>query len=47
MYNRRIMATIVELEKETGRRLRFEEIMSLGEDMMRRYGLDGPFLPYK
>jgi RHS repeat-associated protein len=46
-WNRRIMATIVELEKETGRRLRFEEIMSLGEDMMRRYGLDGPFLPYK
>jgi hypothetical protein len=46
-WNRQIMKQIKAIERQEGRRLVFEEIMSIGEDMMSRYNLGGPFVPYR
>ncbi|MCC6130260.1 MAG: DUF2380 domain-containing protein, partial [Acidobacteria bacterium] len=46
-WNTRIMAEITSIEKMAGRRLTFEEVFSIGEDLMSKYGIDGPFVAYK
>jgi hypothetical protein len=46
-WNSRIMGELTRIESEVGRQLTFEEIMSVGEDLMARYGIDQPFVPYR
>ena len=46
-WNQRIMGEVNRIEREVGRPLKFEEVMSVGEDLVSRYGIEGPFVPYR
>ena len=46
-WNNRIIDTLRGYETRLGRPLRFEEVFSIGEDLLRKYGIRGPIIPYR
>jgi hypothetical protein len=45
-WNARIYRELTTTEDFLGRRLTFDEIMTIGKELMVEYGIDGPFVPY-
>jgi hypothetical protein len=46
-WNRRIIDEVNAIEKELGRQLSFEETLSTGENLLREYGIQGDFVPFR
>jgi RHS repeat-associated protein len=46
-WNRQLMARLVQREKLLRRNLTFDEVFETGQEMMKDYGLEGPFIPFR
>ncbi len=46
-WNQRVMAELEAAELLAGHKLTFDEAMAVVRDLMREYGIDKPFVPYK